>query len=318
MSLQEQNVTEAVCAAQGLDLRCINPRNQLWDDTHGDWFPGCIDASTAELGTPYPTLPDYPQDNETCTDTAYEEFVDDAATQYDFMANLTNGGVLYWSVQNETISGKISHNGLFGFVAFGFGGSPEEENAMIGAKIIMAKPSSVYNASTGFDFDFEPSVDEHVIGTEFAFRHWQTPVSSVSRAVAASAIVSDISSYQVQETECFTSMTFQTAGIFDQAFNVTGTDRMIWAANGVDMFAGYHGDSQGILLVEWATGTVTLVEHDHEEDEDHDDADHDHEDHDHDHEESGEGDVQNVGSSAFGIGLATTVMIASVVLSVLH
>lgn len=37
MSLGEHNVPGDTCAQQGLDLRCVNPRGQLWDETHGDW-----------------------------------------------------------------------------------------------------------------------------------------------------------------------------------------------------------------------------------------------------------------------------------------
>ena len=37
MSHEEFGVSPDICADQGLDLWCINPRNQLWDNTHGDW-----------------------------------------------------------------------------------------------------------------------------------------------------------------------------------------------------------------------------------------------------------------------------------------
>jgi hypothetical protein len=37
MSLEEHGVSDEICAEQNLDLMCINPRNQLWDNTHGDW-----------------------------------------------------------------------------------------------------------------------------------------------------------------------------------------------------------------------------------------------------------------------------------------
>lgn len=36
MSLEEHGVSEDICSEQGLDLWCINPRSQLWDNTHGD------------------------------------------------------------------------------------------------------------------------------------------------------------------------------------------------------------------------------------------------------------------------------------------
>jgi hypothetical protein len=37
MSLEEQGVSTDICAEKNLDLKCINPRNQVWDNTHGDW-----------------------------------------------------------------------------------------------------------------------------------------------------------------------------------------------------------------------------------------------------------------------------------------
>lgn len=307
MSLEEAGVSADSCAEQDLDLWCINPRNQLWDNSHGDWFPGCIDAETAESGTPFPPLPNYPRDDTTCTDEAHAAFVERIADQYDFSYNLTNGGTLYWSViedlndgdsSNTTttgavvIDGMLTYNGLLGYLGFGFAGSPEERNAMTGALVMMAVPSASYNASGGFDFSdedvAEPIVTEHFINAEkgFAFRHWQTPVEDVNVAIARNSdgeeeeaghhqhfastgtVVSDISTYVAEEVDdCFSSVTFRTVGIFDRAFNVSGTDRMIWAANGEDMFAGYHGSARGVMTVDWSTGTVTLKGDEEEEDE---------------------------------------------------
>lgn len=34
----ETPVSDEICAEQGLDLWCANPRGQLWDNTHGDWY----------------------------------------------------------------------------------------------------------------------------------------------------------------------------------------------------------------------------------------------------------------------------------------
>jgi hypothetical protein len=197
--------------------------------------------------------------------------------RFEFVHNLTNGGVLYWSVVNDTIvDGMISYDGLLGFLALGFAGPDESTVAMFGAIIIMGKASSVYNASTGFDFDFDPVVDEHVLGTETAFRHWQSPATSLSRSATSGTIVSNPSSYAVEEGPCFTSVSFRTAGIYNRTFNVSGMDRMIWAANGEDMFAGYHGISRGIVLVNWSEGVATLEmskEEEHDEDDDEENPD---------------------------------------------
>jgi hypothetical protein len=58
-------------------------------------FPGCIDASTAEIGTPHPELPTYPRNNVTCTEQAYQSYVETNLEQYEFVQNLTNGAILH-------------------------------------------------------------------------------------------------------------------------------------------------------------------------------------------------------------------------------
>ena len=159
------------------------------------------------------------------------------AKDYDFHADLMEGGTLYWSVEGDNINGMLSFNGLFGFLSFGFAGFPGG-NAMHGAIVIQANPSDTYSPVTGFDFDQPASVDEYIIDPhDKAFRHWMTPIQSVIKTTP----VSDSSSYAVEEEDCFTAMTFNTPGIFNTTFNVKGTDRLIWGANGWDMFAGYHG-----------------------------------------------------------------------------
>jgi hypothetical protein len=103
--LEEHNATESesICQEQNLDLRCISPRGQLWDDTHGECYPGCIDASKAELEMPYPELPNYPRDIDTlCTPDAYLALIDEMKQGNDNKFNLTNGCILYWSVTNAT------------------------------------------------------------------------------------------------------------------------------------------------------------------------------------------------------------------------
>lgn len=37
MAHEDYGVSVEMCDAQGLDLRCINPRYQLYDNSHGDW-----------------------------------------------------------------------------------------------------------------------------------------------------------------------------------------------------------------------------------------------------------------------------------------
>lgn len=260
MSLEEAGVSADICAEQDLDLYCINPRGQLWDNSHGDWYPACIDTETAPNATEYPRLPHYPRDNETCTDDAYESYVESNAQQYEFHADLMGGGTLYWNVMDgKTIDGMFSFNGLFGYTALGFAGYLYPDgNAMHGAIIIQAVPSDTYSPVTGFDYNESAAVEEYIIDPkDKSFRHWMTPVTSKER----STLASDPSTYAVEETDCFTAMTFNTAGIFNTTFNISGSDTLIWAANGWDMFAGYHTrEARGVIDVEWKTGKVTLDE----------------------------------------------------------
>ena len=77
----------------------------------------------------------------------------------------------------------------------------------------------------------------------------------------------------------------------------------MWAANGEDIFAGYHGDARGVFIVDWAAGNVVLEVKDDEEEEeeateapkDDDHSDHDHADGEHDHDETADGDHDETG-----------------------
>lgn len=263
MAAADHGVSTSFCAEQGLDLHCINPRYQKWDNSHGDWFPGCIDVENAPNATPYDPLPNYPRDEASCTGDAFASFIAAQEATYDYSYNLTQGGHILWSVEGDKIKGMVAYDGLFGYVGFGFAGDGPR-NKMQRALILMANPSSVYSARYGFDYTYGPSVDEFLIGDQLSFRHWQTPVSGVpsdgdgSVTIAASSTsVSDPNSYGVQEYNCYTSMTFNTAGIHNKPFNVSGTDELIWAANGMDIFAGYHGPARGVFNIEWKTGKAS-------------------------------------------------------------
>lgn len=37
MAHEDHGVSVEMCNTQGLNLRCINPRDQLYDNSHGDW-----------------------------------------------------------------------------------------------------------------------------------------------------------------------------------------------------------------------------------------------------------------------------------------
>jgi hypothetical protein len=254
MSLEEFGVSEESCAEQGIDLWCINPRSQLWDFTHGDWFPACIDSSTAENGTAYPTLPNFPRNDEVCTDAEFEAFVSKGAEDYEHTMDLGSGAMFMWSVKDDHIAGRLAYNGIFGYLSMGFSGVLE--NAMQGAKVIMALPGGNYSAITGLDLAMDHNVHEYEIdhsSEKKSFRHWMTPVSDVEAATSRAANTENL--YAVEATDCFTELTFDTSTIYDQKFNLSGTDHLIWAANSQDYFAGYHA-ARGKFEVNWSAGPM--------------------------------------------------------------
>jgi hypothetical protein len=226
MNTTEFGVSPEICAEQGLSMMCINPRGQLWDNTHGDFFPGCA-APDAELNTPYPQLPNYPRDDEVCTDSQFQSFVS-AAGEYEHSIDLGNNATFMWTVDGELVDGMLAFNGIFGWLAFGLANVGGGKNGMHGADVIMAIPGGNYSAVTGLDLTMGPTVSEYIIHpTESAFRHWQDPVVSVMRA-------QEMGLYDVDVDECFTALTFKTSAINGKLFNLTGTDELLWAANNVD------------------------------------------------------------------------------------
>jgi hypothetical protein len=156
-----------------------------------------------------------------------------------------------WSIVDGGIRGRIAFNDLFGWLALGFAG-PEgaAKNGMHGGEIIMALPGGNYSAVTGLDLSMEPNVNEYMISDnpdESSFRFWATPVTATTRSSSGSTSVSF--------TDCFTKMDFNISGIAGRAFNLTGTDNLIWGANGVDYFAGYHLANRARFLLNWSNGT---------------------------------------------------------------
>lgn len=275
MDPADDGVSVESCATRGLDLACTNPRGQVYVEGHGDYFMGCIDMDTAEDATPYPTLPDYPRENATCTDEAFAAFVQEQSSSYDFEANLTNGGYLQWIVVDDSIVRvRLAYNGLFGYLGFGFANTQAREEGkllMLGGTVVLALSGGDYDAATGLDLSMDATVAEYVIDPTFtAFRHWMTPVSDEGLTVVAQQFEgTTTSSVGVESNECFSAMTFEKSGINGRPFNLAGSDTMIWAANGVDYFVGYHGSARGVLEVHWAEGEVHLGQHTHGDDDEH-------------------------------------------------
>ncbi len=263
MSLAEHDVSHEICEGQQLRLQCINPRDQFsTGDNHGDYYPGC--SNTTEEQTPYPNLDNFPQNETICTTEKWEAFA--AGSGYDFSHDFGKAKLL-WSVVDGKVHGRIAFNGLFGYLALGFANLTEGagHNGMNGASILMAKPSDTYSAVDGWDFSQNSTIEEHVIHHSIsAFRVWQDPIT-----VSTSSITSELA---IDDDECFTSFSFQADGINSQAFNLSGSDVMMWAGNGMDKYAGYHLPfNRAKFNIEWSTGVASVIVHEHEEEEEEDD-----------------------------------------------
>ena len=248
MPLDDHGVSFDACTADDHEIKCTNPRFQVSDgDSHGDFFPICTD-SVLEV-TPYPTILEYPQDPEVCTEEAWEAFNEG---DYEFSFNLTTDRTdanFYWTpdVEAGTIKGRLVFNGQFGYISFGFI-NPDPEaghNGMNGGYVLMATPGSAidYSAQFGLDLESDKTVAEFQVNENgSSFRHWHTPIGDTT----AESFVDD--------GDCFTSLEFDLEGIHETKFNVTGADTVMWAGNPIDSFAGYHSRNRAIFTVEWATG----------------------------------------------------------------
>ena len=249
MPLADHGVSHDTCTVANHSIKCANPRDQITDGfKHGDYYPACTDS--IEEATPYPKLPNFPQDAEVCTQNKFDEFNVVADEQYEYMFNLTThltNAYFYWTPNQQagTIKARLSFNGLFGYISFGFVNLDPEarHNGMNGGHVVLATPGSSlsYSAVTGLDLTSDPTVAEYVINHEgSAFRHWQEPVGE--------------SSAEVFTDNCFTSLEFELDGIFESKFNLDGSDVVMWAANTDDYFVGYHSRNRAIFTVDWSSG----------------------------------------------------------------
>ena len=246
MNATEYSVSDEICAAQGLDLRCINPRNQLYVDGHGDYYPGCIDASTASNVTDYPPLDGAPRNEDKCTLAAYIAFASNTWYENQLVVG-DDTGTFSWTFVDGVLDGRLAFNGLFGWLAFGLANTTGRLNGMLGASIIMALPGGNYNAADGLDLTVGNDVNEyHISPFQTAFRHWSNPVTSKTRHASKKK-------YAVEANDCFTAITFKTDNINNIKFNVTGKDELLWAANGADYYAGYHGANRFRFAIDWTT-----------------------------------------------------------------
>jgi len=261
-----------ICEERNLQLKCINPREQVAESGHGDFYPECTNST--ELITPYPRVQEYPQDPDVCTSLEWNEFSSSKGYKFVFDKLGDNRGNrnleveqvpekgsrqvarLMWNVDGDKIDGKLVFNGQFGYLAIGFANPGGKHNGMNGASIIMAIPGGNYTAKYGFDLSHSASIAEWVIHEHgSSFRHWTDPLPG-----------RDMSSYKIETTSCFTAISWNTDNINDIKFNTGGTDDLIWAGNLQDSFCGYHGrgDEEGPgdrdrFIVEWATGRAWFL-----------------------------------------------------------
>jgi hypothetical protein len=250
-AISDFEVTKESCAAEGLDLRCVNPRNQLYVEGHGDYYLDCIDAESAENNTAYPLLEALPRSEEMCTNVTFAAF----ASTADYDHNIDFGtSTFMWSIVDGMVDGRLAFDGLFGWLAFGFANLGGGHNGMNGATIIMALPGDNYTALNGLDLTLDPNVQEYIIDPDAtAFRHWKDPVSTISRAGSAAE------AHGLESTDCFTAITFKTDAIHNVKFNLSGTDELLWAGNTEDYYVGYHGrQNRNRFAIDWPTGKVTL------------------------------------------------------------
>ena len=254
MNASDFGTSPEECLSQDLQLLCVNPRLQISDgNSHGDYYPACADPAVQEEDSPFPHLPDYPRPEDACNQKSYKAYVNQS--EYDHAYELHANATFMYTIEDDTVKGRLVFNGLFGWIAFGFANITGELNGMLGATIIMALPGGNYTAFSGLDLSLDHTVEEYVIDPEkTAFRHWMTPVSATSKRQLEGT---GRASYEVDSTECFTSLSFKTSAIHNMKFNLAGKDELIWAANGEDYYVAYHGTSRGRFAIDWPTGEVT-------------------------------------------------------------
>ena len=254
MALSDYNLTSAEsCTERNLSLECMNPRGQVHENgtEHGDFFPACTNRTyESHPVTPFPTID--VQDEDVCTSDLWNEFVMEES--YDHKATLTrpNGTetILLWSIVDNgdgtrKLKARLAFNNVFGWLAIGFANQMDVIlNGMHGGNVLLAMPGGNYSAATGMDLSVGGSIATYKIDeSETSFRHWQTPIETDETKTT----VADF-----EDSGCFTALTFESDHINGQAFNLDGTDDMIWAGNHNDIWMGYHGPfDRARFVIDW-------------------------------------------------------------------
>jgi hypothetical protein len=273
MNVTEFGVSEEVCAGRNLELQCVNPRDQVYlGEKHGDYFPACAGLDW-ENETAFPTLPDYPRDDAKCAGFA-DYFDDDMyANTVHLKDNSGNLSALFQyniSEEDGNVYARLSYDGIFGYLAFGFQGTGGALT-MFNASIVLAMRAGDYTPKYGFNFSTDSEVHEYITSIDqTSFRHWSTPygdqdeqdgngTTATERSSSGGRLLHGDENHYLVSTHhdgCFTSMIFHGKTISGKAFNLNGSDTLIWAANSVDSFMQYHGGDRGNFTVEWAASST--------------------------------------------------------------
>ena len=179
MAHSDFGINEEVCTERRLNLQCVNPRDQVYIEGHGDYFPACSNAT--EPASDFPKLLDYPRDIEVCNTEAWETFSTTDGYEHVFDGLGDNRGIrglwdtngtegkgegrvtrFMWNVVDNKIEGKLVFNGLFGYLSMGFAHPTGNLNGMNGASIIMAVPGGNFSAKFGLDLSLDENVQEYV------------------------------------------------------------------------------------------------------------------------------------------------------------
>jgi hypothetical protein len=119
----------------------------------------------------------------------------------------------------------------------------------------MARPGGNYTGMSGLDLSMGPTYAHYEIDSEQTpFRIWMSSESDYALGN------DDISpTLGVAFSDCNVAMQVLTTNIKGQAFNFSGTDEMLWAANGEDSYMMYHGTNRGRFSINWQSGEVKLL-----------------------------------------------------------
>ena len=267
MNVTEYDVSAEQCDETFRILSCINPREELWNGTlHGDYYPGCVDPATVMNETDVPKLPDFPRANENdVCNTNFQSKFNDGTYKNSIYLESGDGAIFQHTVvDGSTVMGRLIFNGIFGYLSIGFAG-PGTSNFMANGRVMVATRGDEFSPRYGLDLTLPNVVQDYIIDpVETTFRIWgQQPYIAPTTEESTTLDFDDNNrrqlqkAYNVMTDDCYTILTFTTDTIADQAFNLQGSDTMIWAANNQDAYMQYHGSNRGIFTVDWTSVATT-------------------------------------------------------------